>query len=319
MLVGWTHYPQHKAKITGLVIGGYGLGSSVFSLIATAMINPDNEGADVKEKDGGVTNHYFSEDIADNVPAALRYLALIYLCMASLGLMMMVNKAKTLYDTNEAENLCPTLKAGLKTFTFKLLVVCIYCSTAAGFYVMSAYKNFGQEKIDNDVFLTITGSLGSVFNGGFRYIWAHIMEIYNFKKVYLILCALQTVLVATLYYVAEIEALFLIWICLINCTEGGNFSLFPSVLAKLYGKKMGAELYGVLFLSLAFSSVTGFVLQLYLLKFVGYQAMFWALAVITAVSFVLIILKFEEKPPLLASSKDTTLLEDMETTNKDPS
>lgn len=279
------------------------------------MINPDNESADEKEKEGGVTNHYFSEDIANNVPTALRYLSLIYLCMASAGLIMMVNKAKTLYDTNEAESLCPSLKAGLKTFTFKLLVVCLYCSTAAGFYVMSAYKNFGQDKIDDDVFLTITGSVGGVFNGGFRYIWAHIMEVYNFKTVYLVLCGMQTVLVASLYYIADIKALFLIWICLINCTEGGNFSLFPSVLAKLYGKKMGAELYGVLFLSLAFSSVTGFILQLYLLKYVGYQAMFWALALITSISFVLTILKFEETPPLLAKSKDIALLEDIENTS----
>lgn len=297
------------------MIGAYGLGSSAFSLVATAMINPDNESADEKEKEGGVTNHYFSEDIANNVPTALRYLSLIYLCMASAGLIMMVNKAKTLYDTNEAESLCPSLKAGLKTFTFKLLVVCLYCSTAAGFYVMSAYKNFGQDKIDDDVFLTITGSVGGVFNGGFRYIWAHIMEVYNFKTVYLVLCGMQTVLVASLYYIADIKALFLIWICLINCTEGGNFSLFPSVLAKLYGKKMGAELYGVLFLSLAFSSVTGFILQLYLLKYVGYQAMFWALALITSISFVLTILKFEETPPLLAKSKDIALLEDIENTS----
>lgn len=265
------------------------------------MINPDNDSADEKEKEDGVTHHYFEEDISNNVPSALRYLSLIYLCLSVLSIIIMKNEAKSYTDDAEASEICPSIKAGLSTFTFKLLFVCLYCSTAAGYYIIGAYKNFGQETIHDDQFLTVVGSIGSVFNGCFRYAWAHAMEMYNFKIVYLILCGIQVVTMSTLYFVADVEALFFIWICAINCTEGGNFSLFPSILTKLYGKKRGAELYGVLFLCLAFSSITGFLLELYLLKYVGYLAMFLALAFLTGISFVLILVKFKEIPPLLNS------------------
>lgn len=312
-MVGWTHFPTHKVKISGIVISGFGLGSAIFSLVAKALINPDNENAEQKDEENGMSFHYFDEDISRNVPSSLRYLSLIYLCISLVSIILLENKAKTAEDDSEADELCPTLFAGVKTYTFRLLCVSLYCSTAAGYYVIGAFKNFGQEMIDDDEFLTLAGCIGSLFNGSFRYGWAHAMERYDFKLVYLILCVIQTAVVSSFYYIGKVKGLFFIWICVINCTEGGNFSLFPAVLTKLYGKKRAAELCGVLFIVLAFSAITGFVMEIYLLKHVGYLAMFIVLGMITSISFFLMLFKFEEKPPLVnedlikAGSKDIVI------------
>ena len=53
-----------------------------------------------------------------------------------------------------------------------------------------AYKNFGEEVIDDDRFLTTVGSVASVFNGSFRYIWGFLMDKTSFRISYLCLLGL---------------------------------------------------------------------------------------------------------------------------------
>jgi hypothetical protein len=66
LMLSWSHFPQYKTRVS--IIGGYGLGSAIFSLVATEFVNPDNASPSDKEKDGGVTYHYFKKSIAENVP-----------------------------------------------------------------------------------------------------------------------------------------------------------------------------------------------------------------------------------------------------------
>ena len=40
---GWLWFPNRPGLISGLIIGGFGLGSLVFSPIATQIVNPDGE------------------------------------------------------------------------------------------------------------------------------------------------------------------------------------------------------------------------------------------------------------------------------------
>ena len=45
---GWLWFPNRPGLISGLIIGGFGLGSLVFSPIATQIVNPHDE----QEKNG---------------------------------------------------------------------------------------------------------------------------------------------------------------------------------------------------------------------------------------------------------------------------
>ena len=51
-----------------------------------------------------------------------------------------------------------------------MLFVMALFSITPGIYVVSAYKSFGSDKIDDDQFLAIVGSVSAVFNGSFRYV-----------------------------------------------------------------------------------------------------------------------------------------------------
>mmetsp|Transcript_3609 Transcript_3609/g.3384 ORF Transcript_3609/g.3384 Transcript_3609/m.3384 type:complete len:86 (+) Transcript_3609:181-438(+) len=72
LIIGWSHFPNSKGKVSGVIVGGFGLGAAIYNQIATKIVNPHNEKANIKVKDDGTTNHYFDSSIADGVPAMLR-------------------------------------------------------------------------------------------------------------------------------------------------------------------------------------------------------------------------------------------------------
>jgi hypothetical protein len=236
LMVSWSHFPAHKGRISGIIISGFGFGTTVFNLVATKLINPDNRKASIKH-DG---EKYFSSDISDNVPSTLRYLAACYLgisvcAILLVGAMSKLDKSADLASSPNDE--CPSLKEGVKHRQFAVLFALGFLANTPGLYVATAYKTYGTLKINNDDFLAITGSIASLFNGSFRYVWPQLMDKSSFKLILMILLSIQLPLLITLYYISEIKALFLIWICGIYACEGGLATLFPSVIVKVFGKQ----------------------------------------------------------------------------------
>lgn len=42
MVNGFNHFPSKKGMISGIIVGGFGLGSFIFSFVAFALVNPSN-------------------------------------------------------------------------------------------------------------------------------------------------------------------------------------------------------------------------------------------------------------------------------------
>ena len=62
----WEFYPEKKGLVTGILMSAYGLGSFFYTLISTALVNPNSESPSVES---GVKDlKYFSKDIADRTP-----------------------------------------------------------------------------------------------------------------------------------------------------------------------------------------------------------------------------------------------------------
>ena len=241
-MISWSHFPAHKGRISGIIISGFGFGTTVFNLIGTSLINPDNRKA--TEKHDG--QKYFSRDVTDNLPGTLRILALCYFCMSRVGILLLgkiipkrgeVQGKEGKEGKQDQSGECPDLKTGLKSRQFFILFVLGLFSNIPGLYVATAYKTFGESKISSDDFLAITGSVGSVFNGSFRYVWPQIMDkTKSFKSTILILMLIMLPLLGSFYYVAASKPMFLIWVCGIYACEGGLATLFPSVIVKCFGK-----------------------------------------------------------------------------------
>ena len=247
LTISWSHFPCHKGRISGIIISGFGFGSAIFNIVATVIINPDNEKPDEEYHDV----KYFKASIAEDFPSMLRWLSLIYLTISVLGVFLLSysihqreiaehehehEHQERLIVKAEAVEECPSAIIGIKTKEFWLLFCMAVCSVTPGLYVINSYKTFGSKEINNDEFLAVVGSVSSVFNGIFRYLWGQLMDKTSFKISYAILICTQTLLVMTLYYVVSVKALYFIWVAVIFCCEGGHFSLFPTIVAKLFGK-----------------------------------------------------------------------------------
>ena len=63
----WEYFPNHKAIVTGIILGSFGFGSFSFNIISSLLMNPNNE--KVIEETG-----YFSKEVIDRVPRSLRIL-----------------------------------------------------------------------------------------------------------------------------------------------------------------------------------------------------------------------------------------------------
>ena len=165
----------------------------------------------------------------------------------------------------------------------------IYMSVSNGYFMATNFKNYGITKISDDQFLTLVGSLGSVFNGAGRFFWGLLSDKFNFKKVYLTVLIIQLVNIATLRFISSIETAYLLWVCSALLCEGGNFVLFPPLSLKVFGPNVGSKIYSILILVCSFSNLTQFGLNLGLRPLIGFENEFYIYLGMTAVAFGLCI------------------------------
>ena len=202
LIMGWSYYPQHKGRISGLILTFFAMGTSIFGPVSTAIINPDNKSANIKVKNGATTDHYYSADVANGFPAMMRWLSLCYLCLSIIGVALLApvnppSKQDEQHYTVEDDMIrLPSVKEGFKHKKFWLLFVMGLLSssnvhTGFGMYLAAAYKDFGSDKIDDDAFLAAVGSISFFMNGIFRIIFAQLMDYSSFKLIYGILVAVQ--------------------------------------------------------------------------------------------------------------------------------
>jgi MFS family permease len=125
LIMGWSYFPQHKGRISGGFLTFFALGTTIFSLVSTAIINPDNKKTDIKVKSGDTTDKYYSAEIADGFPAMMRWLSLCYFCISMLGVCLIIplNTSSEGHQVPNDNIRLPSVKAGLKHPKFRLMFI----------------------------------------------------------------------------------------------------------------------------------------------------------------------------------------------------
>ena len=78
---GWLWYPNKPGLISGIILGGFGVGGLVFDNVFTHLINPDNKSAD---EDTG----FYDKDIDNRFVETWRFVIYCWLGLAILGFVM---------------------------------------------------------------------------------------------------------------------------------------------------------------------------------------------------------------------------------------
>ena len=77
--LGWQAMPARSGLVSGLIIGGFGLGSLIFTALGSMIVNPENMGQiRAIETSTGREIDVFPEQVALRVPLFLRWLAFSY-------------------------------------------------------------------------------------------------------------------------------------------------------------------------------------------------------------------------------------------------
>ncbi len=191
----------------------------------------------------------------------------------------------------------------LKKFNFYLLWYMFLAEGMSTTFVATLYKFFGQTFIPNDHFLAYVGSVSAIFNCSGRIIWGLVADKVSYKFALVTLSGLMTVFTLTLYACSLVgKAMFFVWMCIIFFCLGGNFSLFPTAIARAFGLQYVSVNYGLLFTSQIVAGSAGAMLSTVLRTHIGYDGMLFVVSGFSCSTFILSLLF---KPKRYISLKQT--------------
>jgi MFS transporter, OFA family, oxalate/formate antiporter len=255
IMSAWEWFPNNKGLVSGLIVGGYGFGAFIFGFISTAIANPDNLKTEVPQDGSGDQDELFPISVANEVPNMYQTCLIIWIILGIFSvfgvsrnpeymksekirerakLIEMQNKEQAGIVAEHAHVNYIEFKEGLTSFRFWHMGFMLYFGLFYGIYMASVYKTTAQH-ILSDHTLTTAGAIGSVCNGGSRIFWATLQDKYGFKKVYTCLLTLQLIVAFSIYSVKESAFFYTLWVSFSFLCEGGHFSMFPTLSAKIFG------------------------------------------------------------------------------------
>ncbi|EAS03513.1 MFS transporter (macronuclear) [Tetrahymena thermophila SB210] len=191
-----------------------------------------------------------------------------------------------------------TMKEGLMTKFIYITVALALMYTIFGILIISNYKVYGEYQNYTDNFLSTVGTVGSVFNGLGRFFWGSLMEKLTIRQIIIINLIFQIIVSFTFSWAAQNAALYLIYVVLAYFLYGGWFSIFPTLVARVYGKKIGTQIYGITFFGYTIASFLQYFVLIEIKNAAGWRATFW---IFTGIQIFAIIIsqfvKFNSVPP----------------------
>ncbi len=297
-------FPDKKGFINGIAVAGFGAGSFVFNYVIKGLVNPTGlETSDLN----------FVSTISQNIPIMFVVLGTIYLILIIGGAFTLRNPPDRWIPEGWIPP-TPSEKSGISGLELKrsqtirlpqfwMLWVTFIFSAISGLIVIGSYASFAKSVDVSLNFIydigisdfVLIGSLAALFNGLGRIVWGKIADIITYKKAMLFMFITQAALLY-IYFTTNInEIYFLIITCAIYFCFGGNFSLFPTATADLFGSKNLSTNYGMLFTAYGIAGFIGAVgVNLIVIVFGSYLILF---LVMGSMSVGAAILAFLIKPP----------------------
>lgn len=177
-------------------------------------------------------------------------------------------------------------KTGIKTRQFYQIFFASLLTGTACMYAIASYKSLGLELGYDDAFLTIVGSIGSVFNCFTRPLWGLLFDKKSYKFTYGVICLIQIVLCSSFPSIKNEKSGFLIWICLFFATSGGIFTQFAPIAVRIYGREVGSQIYGFFVISMGSACLIVYFIQTYAIPLISSTTFYYILAGFSGISFI---------------------------------
>ncbi|TFF83725.1 MAG: MFS transporter [Promethearchaeota archaeon] len=276
-------FPDKKGLINGIAVAGFGAGAFIFNFLIRIFA-------------------------AISIPVMFILLGIIYFVLIFVGAMTLNNPPEGWMPEGWTPP-SPSKESGasgkdyarvetVKFPQFWMLWAMFILSAISGLMVIGSFAAFSRSDpsyvIATSDFVLI-GSLAALFNGAGRIFWGKLADVLYYKKAMILMFSIQAVLMLIYFTTNASVIFFLIITCAIFFCFGGNFSLFPTATADLFGSKNLGENYGIVFTGYGVAGFIGAVgVNIIVLAFGSYLLLFIVMGIM---SILAAILAFIIKPP----------------------
>ncbi|XP_052217852.1 uncharacterized protein LOC127835450 isoform X4 [Dreissena polymorpha] len=154
-----------------------------------------------------------------------------------------------------------------------------------------APESYGQTFIADDKFLSVVGSMSSVFNCLGRPFWGLVMDRFGYRATLWCISGGLTVSCATLTLTEMMpQGLFMLWVCVVTGLVCGQWASYPTTFSRLFGIKHMALLWGFISWGTAFSSLLTSLAGTGLKSSLGFSGLFYIASGTSGFGFLLTIL-----------------------------
>ncbi|KAF7640120.1 hypothetical protein Mgra_00000567 [Meloidogyne graminicola] len=171
----------------------------------------------------------------------------------------------------------------LQSSTFIFLFISLFCCSFYGNFFYNLYKTFGETFIEDDFFLAMAFSLGSIANAIARVGWGLLTDRTSFQTSLCMATSLATVLLLTMPLTSIAgRYLILMFVCL-----AATHALFITAIVRCFGSQHKIINYGFLILSTTLSGIVLAIGSEYFLHSIGYNWAFILTACFPFIAFLL--------------------------------
>jgi OFA family oxalate/formate antiporter-like MFS transporter len=259
--VGIKWFPDKKGLITGLAVAGFGFGATLWMTLADKL-GPIGGGELLKSL--GVSGTFIVFGIA-------------YFILVEIGSYWMKFPADGWkpagWNPPQATGSKPAIGSVtltswemLRTPQFYMILLTFAFVASAGLmsiglmklWPMQALQANGMSQAEASAAATLAMAVFfALFNGLGRIVWGMISDKIGRKMSIILMAASQAVFVFLFQYMAGTPYTLYIFAMLIGFNFGGNFALFPTITADIFGTKYVGMNYGWVFLAYAIGGIAG--------------------------------------------------------------
>jgi OFA family oxalate/formate antiporter-like MFS transporter len=278
VLVKW--FPDRRGLITGIAVGGFGLGALVTAPLATRMIQ------------------------SIGVLPTFAWLGAGFLVVTMVTGFFMQNPPEgyrpagwtpTTLQSSQRAGVDYSLGAALKTWQWWALWFLLFLNTSAGISLISQEAPIFQELTKASA-IVAAGMVGiaSIGNAAGRVFWAWVSDAITRRWTFAVMFALQVLLFWLLPGIAAAGVVTMVAFIMLMC-YGGGFGTMPAFAADYFGAKNVGPIYGLMLTAWGFASAFGPLLIANLRQSTGSYAS--GLHIIAGVMAVSILLPALVSPP----------------------
>ncbi|XGW08296.1 hypothetical protein V3C99_010979 [Haemonchus contortus] len=265
-------FPENVGLAGGMIVGGYGCGAFILSPLQTGFINP----LDYRVNEDGF---FTQEDLLERVPQVFIVMAVVFALLQTVGLLFIGQPLEQLDIENEPLLMITretSTATQLKSKTFLFLFLSLASNAVWVQLVSGLYKAYGQKFIVSDLYLSMVGSVASVFNACSRVVWGVVADKTSYQFSMAIVCTVGAAVVWLLptVRVAGDPVFFLAAVCTLFTCIGGTYSLFPYITHKCFGSTNFGIVYGFLQCSLSVAGIIAGLLSQFVLPLIGFDVLF---------------------------------------------